>query len=209
MQLANYLSGETYSLKELESLIEKVQKIDLNELINDKQKMAFWINVYNGLINYRIVKNELRKSIWEKPGFFTETCLSIGEFSFSLDDIEHGVLRKNGERRNGKPRQFDPSDNRLGLMVEQMDFRIHFALNCGSVSCPPIAFYNASKIEQELTLAEDGFSASEFIVNHETKTVDCSSVFIWYRNDFGQAYLNDSELSRYTIKERPYVWEIQ
>ena len=126
-----------------------------------------------------------------------------------IDDIEHGVLRRNGDRKSDKPRQFSLADERLKLMVNELDSRVHFALNCGSISCPPIAYYETSKIDQQLRFAEQNFSQSEFVINHKKRTIECSSIFVWYRKDFGNWYLNAPELSRYKIIERPYVWKIQ
>ena len=37
--------------------------------------------------------------------------------------------------------QWMPWDARRCLVVRPMDLRIHFALNCGAASCPPIRFY--------------------------------------------------------------------
>ncbi len=207
--LGQYLTQSEYSLEELEKFLIDLQSFDLNTLRSDGEKKAFWINIYNGLTNYQIVKNQLKESVWEKHDFFTERYFMIGEFHFSLDDIEHGILRKNGVRKNDKPRQFSKSDLRLKLMPENLDYRIHFALNCGSVSCPPIAYYSSVKIEAELSLAERSFSNSEFIVDHSQKTIDCSPIFVWYKMDFGNHYLNDSVLSQYTLIERPYIWKIQ
>lgn len=207
--LAQYLAKEKYTLSELSNFLENVQSFDLTYLQSNQQKKAFWINIYNGLTNYMIVKNRLWNSVWEKPDFFTDSCLKIGEYVFSLDDIEHGVLRKNGQRRNNKPSQFLDGDHRQRFMIETMDYRVHFALNCGSLSCPPVAFYSEDKIEEQLGLAEESFSSQEFIVLKEEKTIECSSIFVWYRMDFGNHYLNDSVLSQYTVTERPYVWKIQ
>ncbi|WP_170827432.1 DUF547 domain-containing protein [Roseivirga sp. 4D4] len=207
--LSQYLNGDDYSINSLEEFLENVQSFDLASLLDDDDKKAFWINVYNGLTNYQIVKNQLKESVWEKEDFFRDELLKLGGFRFSLDAIEHGILRKNGPRKNGKPRQFSDGDLRLNLMLENMDFRVHFALNCGSVSCPPIAFYSSDKIDEQLGLAESSFSASEFIVDHVNKSIDCSAIFVWYRSDFGNHYLNDSVLSQYAVTERSYIWKIQ
>jgi len=207
--LSQYLNGEKYSINDLVEFLENVQSFDLASLDNDGDKKAFWINVYNGLTNYQIVKNQLKKSVWEKEDFFTDELLKIGDFRFSLDAIEHGILRKNGPRKKDKPKQFSDEDSRLKLMLKNMDFRVHFALNCGSVSCPPIAYYSEVKIDEELSLAESSFSSSEFVIDHANKHIECSAIFVWYRPDFGNHYLNDSVLSQYTVNERPYVWKIQ
>lgn len=207
--LYQYLSKERYDLAPLENFLEGLLTFDFELLKSDAERLAFWINIYNGFTGYQIVKSKLKNSVFDKPDFFTNRGLAIGKTEFSLDDIEHGILRNNGERKNNKPRQFSAGEARRNLMVDTLDSRVHFALNCGSISCPPIAFYEASKIDKQLALAEESFSQSEFLVNHEKRMVECSSIFIWYRIDFGSQYLNDPELSHYEIIERPYIWKIQ
>jgi hypothetical protein len=48
-----------------------------------------------------------------------------------------------------------------GLKVKKKDLRILFALICGSVSCPPIAYYDSEKIDLQLELAESVFIKSD------------------------------------------------
>lgn len=204
-----YLSGEKYDLNPLELMLRKLTRYDLRSIKSDADRLVFWINVYNGFTNYQIVKLKLKNSVFDKPDFFTDRCLRIGEIDFSLDDIEHGILRRNGDRKNEKPRQLSAEDERLNFVVNNIDYRIHFALNCGSVSCPPNAYYEAVKIDQQLRLAEESFSQSEFVIDHKKRAIECSSIFVWYRKDFGNRYLNAPELSRYKIIERPYIWKIR
>ena len=209
VMLNQYLSEEKYDLKPLGEFIQNLLRYNFDLLKLDADRLAFWINIYNGFTNYQIVKSGLKNSVFDQPDFFTNQCLIIGEMDFSLDDIEHGILRRNGERKNNKSRQFSAGNKRSNLMVDMLDDRVHFALNCGGVSCPPIAFYEASKIGAQLDLAEESFSRSEFLIDHEKRIVECSSIFVWYRKDFGNRYLNEPELSRYKIIERPYIWKIQ
>lgn len=206
--LADYFSGSTVNSEGFEKWLSDLSVFDLTSLSGDKERKAFWINVYNGLTNYFIISNGLKKSVWEVPDFFSGLAVRIGEFTFSLDDIEHGILRQNGERKKGKPRQFDTDDSRLLLMVKAFDSRIHFALNCGSVSCPPIAFYSTQNIDAELSLAEESFASQEFLIDHENRTIHCSEIFIWYKADFPNTYLNSPELRTYKVVPIPYQWTI-
>lgn len=206
--LSDYLSGSRVSPEEFEKWLDDLRIFDLRSLSSDEERKAFWINLYNGLTNYFIISNGLKKSVWEVPDFFSGLVAKIGEFSFSLDDIEHGILRQNGERKKDKPRQFKAGDAKLLLMVEQFDSRIHFALNCGSVSCPPIAFYSAKNIDKELNLAEESFAGQEFLVDAALMEVHCSEIFIWYKADFPDTYLNSPELGTYKVVPIPYQWTI-
>ena len=65
---------------------------------------------------------------------------NVGGLLFTLDEIEHGVLRCNrGHPKDQKP-MFSDEEARESLALNSLDPRIHFALNCGATSCPPIRF---------------------------------------------------------------------
>lgn len=48
-------------------------------------------------------------------------------------------------------------DPRRKFMLQVVDPRIHFTLNCGAESCPPIGVYDADKLENQLARATKGF----------------------------------------------------
>eukprot|EP00966_Prymnesium_polylepis_P276217 6381421-Prymnesium_polylepis.1 len=73
---------------------------------------------------------------------------------FSLDDIEHGILRCNTPPPGADAPPFSAADDaRAPLALQQLDPRVHFALNCGARSCPPIKVFSAGRIDEELGLA--------------------------------------------------------
>ena len=49
----------------------------------------------------------------------------------------------------------------LLLPPQPVDPRIHFALNCGAASCPPIRVYTPERLEFGLAAAASAFCASE------------------------------------------------
>ncbi|MCE7996569.1 MAG: DUF547 domain-containing protein [Roseivirga sp.] len=206
--LGNYHAGVIVDIEELEKQFAALSKFDLSSLIDDDLRKTFWINIYNGLTNYFIIRHGLKNSVWEVENFFSALRVSIGGTHFSLDDIEHGILRKNGERKKGKSRQFETGNPKLKLMVKEFDPRIHFALNCGSISCPPIAFYSAENIGKELNLAEESFALQEFKIIPDKLEIHCSEIFIWYQMDFPDTYLNSPDLKGFAVKPIPYQWTI-
>jgi hypothetical protein len=78
-----------------------------------------------------------------------------------------------------------PSNLEKQLRVTRKDYRIHFALNCGAESCPPIAFYDDAKLEEQLNLAEKAFIKNDAVYNAEQGIVEVSKIFSWFRGDFG------------------------
>jgi hypothetical protein len=192
----------------LQSVTLAQLKIELN---TDQAKKAFWINIYNAY--YQI---EARKSTINRKTIFSTRAILIAQNYLSLDDIEHGILRKNrwkwsfGYLRN--PFAFALLKD---LEVQIIDFRIHFALNCGAKSCPPIAFYNYTKIDQQLNDAMFSFLEQETTIDHSTKTIATSKLLLWYRADFGGtkgvkkilSNLLALDLTPYSIRFTAYSWE--
>ncbi|NRB50452.1 MAG: DUF547 domain-containing protein [Saprospiraceae bacterium] len=202
IQKARYQLAEGVMEAEMEEQIDRLKSVKLRSLKTDKQKLAFWINVYNGMTNYLIIRNKLKQHMKEIPGFFASNRLEIGGYWMSLDDIEHGILRQNA-------REHLPADSAiLQWQVDQLDYRIHFALNCGALSCPPIAYYQAERIDQQLGMAMDSFVGAEFIANEVSKTIICSSLFDWYQADFVGVFLNDPRYQGFQVQLKPYDWSI-
>lgn len=153
----------------------------LEALRSDQEKKTFWINCYNAFFLY------LRRNQGiEKPAIFREKLCLIAGQEFSLDEIEHGILRRYRAKLalGYLPNVLAPKLIRQ-LAVEKIDARIHFALNCGAVSCPPIAFYSVEKINQQLDWASESFLESETDVLPAQKEIHFSRLGYWYLGDFG------------------------
>lgn len=150
-------------------------------------KMALFINLYNSLLLHGSVAVPPGPSDPDARGpFFSGESgvrYDIGGFELSLDDIEHGILRSSPE---GDKRSFPDDDSRRAYVVEKalFDPRIHFALNCGARSCPPIKLYSADNLQQGLQAAAQAFCESEVQVNASSRTITLSRIFLWYGKDF-------------------------
>ena len=163
---------------ETEAFIDTLKNLDHTILIaslnSDEKKIAFWLNCYNALVQHKISKDStLFKS---KKEFFEGQSITIGGEKMSLNSIENGILRLQTESKNESLfKQLRPT---------KLDYRIHFALNCGANSCPPIAFYDPTDLEQQLTLAEKSFVKSTSSYDTAKNEVEISELFKWYKKDF-------------------------
>jgi hypothetical protein len=158
----------------------------LADLAGRPARLAFWINVYNALVVHAVVALRIRRSVHEVPLFFTRVSYLVDGFRLSLDDIEHGVLRANRRRRFPPFPPFGRLDPRGALALDAVDPRIHFALNCGARSCPPVGVYRAQAIDQQLDLAARNF-INQTVTLDGAGRVACSKIFRWYRADFEAA----------------------
>ena len=194
------------------SLLSTLSFTDLLlELNTDTKKKTFWVNIYNSF--YQILAVEIQdKSIYKKRK------ITVANRLFSLDSIEHGILRK-GKMVLGFGYLFNPFYPSFikKLQVDKLDYRIHFALNCGAVSCPPILFYKSDTIDQQLQLASFSFIELETTIDNENKIIATSRLFLWYKADFGSktkmkqiiGTIFNQNLSNYKLKYTTYNWTKQ
>lgn len=165
--------------------LEKIPYSQLQkDLSTDDEKKAFWINIYNASVNVSLQKNP--EQYKKRRAFFKSKSIIIAGKQFSLDDIEHGILRRSKIKWSlGYLNKIFPSGTEKELRVDRLDYRIHFALNCGAKSCPPIAFYNSAGIYQQLDLATNAFLSGEAVFDKETNTLQLPAILSWFRRDFG------------------------
>ena len=182
-----------------------------NQLTSDTDRKAFWINIYNAYYQILFVQLGLRR-----PHIFTKQVMRLAGKDWSLDDIEHGILRKYRYKYSlGYFPQLFPSQRIKNNAVQTIDYRIHFALNCGAVSCPPIAFYSADNLEDELNQASQAFIETETIINSNNKSVTVNRILFWFMKDFGglkgiRSILKNrlnTPLEGYNIRFNQYSWD--
>jgi len=152
-------------------------------------QMAFWINAYNAFTIKLIVANYPLKSIKDlNPTISVPFVNSIWDVAFfeiggvkmDLNNIEHNILRDYFK---------DP--------------RIHFAINCASISCPRLL--NRAYVPE--TLAADLDKQAREFINDPTKNainedkIEVSKIFLWFGGDFKQEGTLIDFLNRYTHKK--------
>ncbi|MFQ3660862.1 MAG: DUF547 domain-containing protein [Chloroflexaceae bacterium] len=191
-------------------------------------RLAFWINLYNGLILDGVVAYGVRRSVrggLGGLGFFRRAAYIVGGYRLCADDIEHGILRANAGNPFLPGPQFADDDARLAWTISPLEPRVHFALNCASRSCPPIAVYDGARIEAQLDLAARSFVGADTDLDPRTGTLLVSSIFKWYQADFGglegvlrfiRAHLSPDDERRRWIEAqaevalafKPYDWSL-
>jgi len=207
-----------------------LRDFDLSDLITQEEKLSFWINLYNLLMIDAVLQFGVQKSVTEGwfgvISFFRRAAYLIGECRYSLEDIEHGILRTNRGHPFFPGKHFAVNDPRLAHSVTTFDARIHFALNCASRSCPPIAVYSSDRINEQLDQASANFINSETSLDKSGVLLWVSRIFQWYLKDFGgktgmlkmlQRYLPEDDLrwklienfsEMVMVKFTPYDWHL-
>eukprot|EP01031_Cornospumella_fuschlensis_P042031 gene42031-51312_t len=184
-------------------LTQQLPYIDLTTLSNSEKK-AFFINLYNALAMHGIALKSSEigfyRTLRSRLTFFAETSYNIGGSLYSLNDIENGILR--GNKPSPVPlsdKPFGDTDPRLAHVLP-CDPRIHFALNCGAASCPPIAFYSPDQLEQQLDLATANYLQETVRFFLSKRTLFLPQLFRWYLDDFGKDRYLPYRLYAFVIK---------
>lgn len=181
--LQNIMDKSSYE-KEINLLAASTLDELVTELKTDNQKLAFWINIYNSFIQISLSKNpNLYK---DKGKFFSKERIKIAGEVLSFDDIEHGIIRKSKIKLSlGYLRKWFVSKYERDLRVNNIDWRIHFALNCGAKSCPPVAVYSAENLNKEFDFMTREYLKEQTTYNKETKIAKSVALMSWFRGDFG------------------------
>lgn len=174
-QSTNEIRAQLYSttLEELE-----------NGLETDAEKLAFWTNIYNAYIQVILAKNpDLYK---DRQAFFKKEQIPIAGRLISFAKIEHGIIRKSQwELGGGLIRTWFPDKFERELRVDARNYHIHFALNCGAKDCPPVAIYEADRLEEQFDKGTKAYLTRVSEYNSDTKEVRTTPLFSWFRGDFG------------------------
>jgi hypothetical protein len=154
------------------------------QISTDQQKLTFWINIYNAYIQVILSKNPEKYN--DRSTFFKEKQIKIGGQFFSFEDIEHGILRRSQHPFFlGYITRWFPEKTEKMLRVSNRNWRIHFALNCGAKSCPPVAIYDVDRIESQLDLSTKNYLQKFSTYDPASKIAYVTSLFSWFRGDFG------------------------
>lgn len=125
-------------------------------------KLAYWLNAYNAFTVKLIIDNYPLKSIKDIKDPWNHRFIKLGVKWYTLNDIEHRILRK------------------------MQDPRIHFGINCASISCPPLLnkSFTAQNVDQELEKLTVSFINNAKHNSISKNTIKLSKIFQWFSKDF-------------------------
>jgi hypothetical protein len=170
---------------DLDSLTGLLPGVDPAAIAGDRARIAFWLNLYNALIAHRLCLKPVRGSILRQLRLFSTVAYQVGGRRYTLNVIEHGLLRGNRRPPYRLRRLLARSDPRLAAAPSRPDPRIHFALNCGARSCPPIRVYAPAELDTQLELATRAYLREETKLDAERCRVTLPRLMRLYAADFG------------------------
>lgn len=141
-----------------------------------KDALAYWINLYNATTLRLVLDNYPLKSIKDLDAPWSRPRVTVAGRSYALDAIENEVIR---------PTFREP--------------RVHFALNCAAIGCPPLrpAAYTADSLDHQLNRSCRAAMHDTRFLKADGSKFRISKIFEWYRDDFVDAMGVREFISRY------------
>jgi len=169
---------------------------------NDAREIAYYTNAYNILVLHGVLSETPLKSVKDIAfnfGFFSKKRFVLGGKKVSLNDIE-----------------------KVQLLKQFGDARIHFIVNCASTSCPPLPMVAVTPENLEYLMNS---STQQFLNYHpegvrtlSDNSYALSKLFEWYQHDFEAAAGSFTEfINRYRtaplapgakIRYLDYSWDL-
>jgi hypothetical protein len=187
-----------------------------NQLDTDDNKKTFWLNLYNAIVLSKLKNNP--KLYENRNAFYTTKIVNVAQKELSLDDLEHGILRHSKIKLSlGYLNKLWANNFEKKMRVKTLDFRVHFALNCGAKSCPPIAFYSPENLDKQLELATQNYLNNACHFDESKNEVHLPMIFSWFRADFGGKSGMKILLKKYQVIPElktkivfdPYNWDLE
>ena len=146
---------------------------------------AFWLNVFNALVLRDAQELARARRVRDVEAFFERPRTRIGGLDYSLDDIEHGLLRGNVPKFGRFRAPMRADDPRRAYTPIAYDERMHFGMYCACRSSPPLHVFGAGALDEQLERATLEYLQREVHVEQQGALVILPRVFHWYRADFG------------------------
>jgi predicted acetyltransferase len=167
--------------KELAGIPEGKLKDHLN---TENKAKAFWINIYNTYVQYLLKANS--ELFNDRNALFKDEVITLAGEKLSLDDIEHGIIRHSKNKYSmGYVGKVFVSDFEKRFRLDKVDYRIHFALNCGAKSCPPVALYKAERLDDQLNRSTSLYLNQVSKYDVKENVVSAPALCSWFKADFG------------------------
>ena len=154
--------------------------------------IAFWINAYNARTLQVVIDHYPVEGIKKIPGAWKKLKAPILGKERTLDEIEHGILRK-----------------------EYSEPRIHMALVCAARSCPKLRNepYAGQRLNEQLADQSRDFLSHPDRFKVDGKVVRISPIFKWFKKDFGSvpgflSQYSGQDVAGLKIKYQHYDWSL-
>lgn len=143
------------ALKRFRCLVEQLIKVNPARL-NNKERLAFWINLYNTLIMHAYLAYGVPRSDIKLFALMQKASYSVGGQSFSAAEIEYVILKM--KPPSHRPQialilalhKFKISEEHRKYSIDSSEPLAVFALSSGMYSSPAVKVFSGDNVDKEL-----------------------------------------------------------
>ena len=176
--------GASEHARRLEAALAALAEFD-PRLLPIPEPIAFWLNAYNAVALMTARACGPGEPINGIEGFFDQRRLRVAGQGFSLDDIEHGLLRGNAPKYGRQSGPLEREDPRLAFTPRLYDERVHFAMFSACRSSAPLRVFGPDALAHQLEDAVRECVAREVEIAVDGASITVPRLFKWYQEDFG------------------------
>jgi hypothetical protein len=120
--------------------------------------------------------------------YFSNIAYQVSDDIFSLTELEHCIIRAKMSYPSQFLSRFVIPKSPYQIAMTKADFRINFALNCGSLSNPPtILIYRVDQLDRQLDAASKLYLQRVTGIRRSARDIfiQLPKLCQWYSSDFG------------------------
>ena len=171
--------------------IEFLDSVSLLQIVNvtglvEKERTAILLNLYHIMVLHgNIVRGPpVAWGAW--PSFFNSVSYVFNYETISIADLEYNILRGAMSRPSPMISKITvPTTVFPGLALRKKDFRINFAINCGSKSLPEeVPIFKSMTLDDQLDAVTFQHVQELLEIDANKRVVYLPKVCSWYMSDF-------------------------
>ncbi len=174
---------------------KRLAQFDVDRLTDKYEVISFWLNAYNFFMLAHILENPKKGDNWIQSvrdygswinpyRVFRRDLFNVGGTRYSLSQIENEILLGDEFKAKG-----------------WKEARVHFAVNCASVGCPPLRteIYRSDTVDGVMSRNTQKALQTSRHMHISDDTLYLSQLFQWYEDDYIEEAGSIREfLKRYT-----------
>jgi len=168
--------------------VSNLKQVDVSTL-DEEDRTVFCLNLYHVMIMHAMIVLSPPSSSFKFSSFFNTVAYQCSDDIFSIAELEHCIIRNNMNAPSHFISKFFIPKSTYSFPLKKIDYRLNFAMNCGSKSLPQhIIIFKRSTLNEQLDFAMRFFLEETIEVRVKKSlelVLEIPKLCDWYMEDFG------------------------
>lgn len=173
--------------------VADLKQVNVSNL-TEGERTAFFLNLYHVMIVHAFLVLGPPDSTFKWISYFNAIAYQCSDDIFSLTELEHNILRAAMNYPSQFVSRFVLPKSRFRFALTKADYRINFALNCGSLSNPAaVPIYDPATLDEQLDFACRAYLkvVETTAQKRSSLTITLPRICVWFADDFGDGSSTD------------------